>query len=139
MGLIKTYSELITLKTIEERFEYLKLTGRVCESTFGFDRYLNQALYTSDDWRSFRRQIIIRDGGWDLGVYGYPIGRYINVHHINPLSIKAIESMSDEIFDPENVICSSDLTHKAIHYGDASLLPQIPVERRPWDTCPWRR
>ena len=139
MSLIKTYSELITFKTIEERFEYLKLVGRVGESTFGYDRYLNQALYTSDEWRSFRRQVIIRDGGWDIGVYGYPIGRYINVHHINPLTIKDIELMSPVIFDLENVICVSDLTHKAIHYGDSSLLPQITVERRPWDTCPWRQ
>ena len=139
MSLFKTYSELITFKTIEERFEYLKLVGRVGESTFGYDRYLNQALYTSDEWRSFRRQVIIRDGGWDIGVYGYPIGRYINVHHINPLTIKDIELMSSVIFDLENVICVSDLTHKAIHYGDSSLLPQIPVERRPWDTCPWRQ
>ena len=138
MSKIRTYSELIKLPTLEERFEYLKIPGRIGETTFGFDRYLNQALYTSGEWRSFRKKVIIRDEGWDMGLYGYPIGRYITVHHLTPLTIKDVETMSAAVFDFDNVVCVSDLTHKAIHYGDSSLLPQIPIERRPWDTCPWR-
>ena len=134
----RNYTELSRLKTIEERFEYLKLSGRVGEDTFGFDRYINQMFYKSKRWRKARDLVIIRDNGCDLGVEGFEINDKILVHHMNPITLEDIEEERDWIFDPEYLICSSDRTHKAIHYGDERLLPQLPKERRPGDTCPWR-
>ena len=136
--IIRRYTELKRLGTFKERFEYLKLKGIVGESTFGFDRYLNQLLYTSDRWRRLRNQIIIRDNGCDLGVEGYDLHHRIIVHHMNPLSIEDIKDVSDDIFDPEYLICVSHQTHNAIHYGDERLLPVGPIERRPGDTCLWK-
>lgn len=134
----RTYTELSRLKTLKERFEYLKLSGRVGESTFGFDRYLNQMLYTSKRWRKVRDIVIIRDNGCDLGVEGYEINDKIIIHHMNPITVEDIEEERDWIFDPEYLVSTSDMTHKAIHYGDENLLPKLPIERRPGDTCPWR-
>ena len=136
--MLRTYKDLRCLDTILDRFEYLKLGGQVGESTFGFDRYLNQAFYRSREWQEARRTVILRDGGCDLGIEGYEIGKGLVVHHMNPITIDDILSRRDEIFDPEFLICVSDRTHKAIHYGDAELLPKDPVERKPGDTCPWR-
>lgn len=136
---IRTYTELSRLKTFKERYEYLKLSGRVGETTFGSDRYLNQMLYTSDRWRKARDKVIIRDNGCDLGVEGYEIYDKITVHHINPITIEDIEENRDWIYDPEFLVSTSSITHKAIHYGDENLLPQTPIERRPGDTCPWRK
>lgn len=136
----RTYSELITLPTFEERFKYLQLNGAVGRDTFGFDRYLNQYIYQrSQRWKSVRDKIIVRDNGCDLGVEGYSIyGRTI-IHHMNPISVEDILSDRDWIFDPEFLICVSHRTHNAIHYGDESLLPQTLIERTKNDTCPWRR
>ena len=136
---IKTYSELILLPTFEERFEYLRLNGAVGKDTFGYDRYLNQAFYTSYEWKKIRDQIIIRDNGCDLGIPGREIGRRIYIHHINPLRKDDIVSHSEYLRNPEFLICTSFKTHNAIHYGDINLLPRDPVERKPNDTCPWRR
>lgn len=136
--MIRRYSELIRLPTFEERFEYLKLCGNVGESTFGFDRYLNQALYTSQKWRTTRDEVLIRDNACDMGLEDWPINGKIIVHHMNPLTLEDIENMADEIFDPEYLVCVSHNTHQAIHYGDASLLPKLPIERKPGDTCPWK-
>lgn len=137
-----TYTELSSLPTFEERFEYLRLDGQVGESTFGFDRYLNQKLYHDDrDWKAARRQVIIRDNGCDLGCEDRPIpnGARIIVHHINPITADDIKNRSPKLFDPENLICTMDSTHNAIHYGDESLLiPTEPTVRSPHDTCPWR-
>lgn len=135
---LRTYRELIQIPTFEERFEYLKLAGFVGESTFGFERYLNQMLYTSSKWRSLRNKIIVRDNGCDLGVEGYEISGKIIVHHINPMSVDDIKDVSDAIFDPDCLICVSQMTHNAIHYGDANLLQKPIVERRPGDTCLWK-
>ena len=135
---MRNYRELSRLKTFDERFEYLKIGGLVGESTFGFERYLNQTLYNSSKWRRLRNQIIIRDNGCDLGVEGYEIQGIIIVHHMNPISVDELKDFSDDIFNPEYLICVSLTTHNAIHYGDKSLIPQEPVERRPGDTCPWR-
>ena len=134
----RTYSELMRIDNFDDRFEYLKLSGVIGESTFGFERYLNQRFYGTQEWRSFRREIIIRDNGNDLGFEGKPIFGKIEIHHINPITITDIRERSSNLFDPENVICTSSLTHKAIHYGDISLLPRELVERRPNDTCPWK-
>lgn len=135
---MKRYSELIRIPDYEGRFNYLKLHGNVGENTFGFDRYLNQQLYTSQKWRKTRNEVILRDEGCDMGIADWPINGRIIVHHINPLTLEALEEMGDDIFDPENLICVSHMTHEALHYGDASLLPRLPIERRPGDTCPWR-
>lgn len=135
---IRRYSELKRLNSFKDRFEYLKLKGNVGEATFGFDRYLNQLLYTSDKWRRLRNQIIIRDNGCDLGIEGYDLHEVIIVHHMNPITIEDIKNVSDDIFNPEYLICTSHRTHNAIHYGDEKLLTQLPVERQPGDTCLWK-
>lgn len=136
---IKTYSKLIQLSTFEERYEYLRLGGTVGVKTFGYDRYLNQALYNSPEWKRFRREIIIRDNGCDLAFNGYEIHGLILIHHINPITIEDIVNRAYKVFDPENVISTSHNTHNAIHYGDSSLLRSIPVERSEYDTCPWKK
>ena len=136
---IRTYSELITLPTFLERYRYLKLDGVVGKETFGYDRYLNQLFYNSPEWKSIRRQVILRDCGCDLGVPGFEIHGQIIIHHMNPISQEDIIRRSDFLLDPEYLICTVDNTHKAIHYGDESLLPLLPVERTRFDTCPWKR
>lgn len=136
---IRTYSELIKLQTFEERFRYLKLNGRVAEETFGFDRYLNQQFYKSDEWLYLRDQIIIRDNGCDLAIEDREIYKRIIVHHMNPLTKADIINRSDFLLNPEYLICTIKRTHDAIHYGDESILYDIPKERTKNDTCPWRR
>lgn len=136
----RTYSELITLPTFEERYRYLKLGGKVGEETFGFDRYLNQVFYSSLEWKTFRRDIIVRDMGCDLGIEDRVIGGNIFIHHINAIALADIHRRNlGVLLNPENVICTSFNTHNAIHYGDESLLTLAPIARRPNDTCPWRR
>ena len=134
---IRTYSELITIPTFEERFEYLKLNGSVGLETFGHDRYLNQILYNSPEWRRFRPEIIVRDNGCDLACEGYEIFGKILIHHINPITAKDILNRNPKVFDPENVITTVHNTHNAIHYGDENLLITAPIERSRNDTCPW--
>lgn len=136
---IKTYSELIRIPTFIERYRYLKIGGSVGEETFGYDRYLNQILYRSPEWRRFRRDIIIRDNGCDLACEGYEITGKILIHHIEPITVRDIELRDSKIFDPENVISLTLNTHNAIHYGDESLLITEPLVRTPYDTCPWKR
>lgn len=136
---IRTYSELIKLETFEERYEYLKLGGRVGEDTFGFDRYLNQIFYKSDEWKSVRNYVITRDQGCDLGIPDREIrGNKILVHHMNPITKEDILNRSDILLNPEYLITTVKNTHDAIHYGDSELLYQGPVERTKNDTCPWR-
>ena len=135
---IKTYSELITIPTFEERFEYLKLDGQVGVETFGFNRYLNQAFYKSDEWLSIRDYVITRDNGCDLGMEGYEIYGRILIHHINPITKDDIIQRSRNLLDPENLITTVKRTHDAIHYGDSNLLMRATIERRKNDTCPWR-
>jgi hypothetical protein len=134
----KSYSELILLPTFLERYRYLKLGGIVGESSFGFDRYLNQVLYKSREWKSVRDRVIIRDNGNDLGVADYPIGKIIVVHHMNPITMDDIVEANPIIFDEEHLISVSLNTHNAIHFGDENLLPKLPVERKAGDTCPWK-
>ena len=135
---IKSYSELITLPTFEERFEYLRLNGTVGSETFGHDRYLNQTLYRSPEWKRFRHKIIIRDNGCDLACEGYEIYEKVLIHHINPITVKDILERNSMVFDPENVVCTILNTHNAIHYGDDSLIIKAPIKRSKNDTCPWR-
>lgn len=133
----KSYTELIAFSTFEERFEYLKLRGAVGQSTFGFDRYLNQLLYTSKEWRRVRQGIIIRDDCCDLGIGDRGIYSKLIIHHINPITVEDIERFHSRIFDPDNLVCTTHDTHNAIHYGDASLLLQLPKERKKGDTLLW--
>lgn len=134
---IRTYDELCTFETFEERFEYAKLNGIVSEITFGQDRYLNQLLYHSNFWKEIKREVIIRDNGFDLGLVGYPIKGKILVHHLNPITVEMIEKRDPMVFDPNFLISVSLLTHNAIHYGNETLIKD-PIERLPNDTCPWK-
>lgn len=136
--IIKTYSELITIPTFLERYKYLKIGGQVGVATFGHDRYLNQILYSSGEWKCFRRDIILRDNGCDLGCSEFEIYELALIHHINPITVEDVLNRDPKIFDPENVITTSRNTHNAIHYGDENLLPIGPIERCPNDTCPWK-
>lgn len=139
MTSIKTYSELITLPTFEERFRYLQLNGRVGEDTFGFDRYLNQNFYRSAEWKRIRDQVIVRDNGCDLGIEDRVIHGRILIHHMNPISEKDILRATNILMNPEYLICVTHNTHNAIHYGDEELLTKGPIIRTPNDTCPWKR
>ena len=136
---IKTYSELIAIPTFLERYRYLKIGGRIGEETFGYDRYLNQTLYRSPEWKRFRRDMILRDNGLDLACDGYEIYEKILVHHIDPITPRDVIRRDPKIFDPENVVCVSLNTHNAIHYGDESLLMLDPIVRTKNDTCPWKQ
>lgn len=135
----KSYSELILLPTLEERLDYLRLNGHIGEQTFGVDRYLNQMIYSSSQWKSFRRQIIIRDAGCDLALPDWEIHGNIYIHHINPLTVDDVLNDSPLIYDPDNAVCCSYDMHYAIHYGKKEDINRfIPVERKPNDTCPWK-
>lgn len=135
---IRTYSELITLPTFEERFQYLSLDGVVGKETFGFDRWLNQKFYKYPEWLSARDYVISRDNGCDLGIPGREIYGRIIVHHMNPISKEDILDRSDFLLNPEYLISTVSNTHNAIHYGDESLLVTAPIERSRNDTCPWK-
>lgn len=137
---IRTYSELIQLPTFIARYRYLRLGGKVGDETFGFERYLNQKFYKYDpDWKAARRAVIIRDNGCDLGIDGRDIvDAPVIVHHMNPLTEYDIIHRTKYLLDPEYLISTIDNTHKAIHYGDESLLITEPIIRRKNDTCPWR-
>lgn len=136
---IRTYSELILLPTFEERYQYLRLAGKVGQETFGFDRYLNQMFYKDPEWLATRDYVIIRDNGCDLAIPGREIHSKILVHHMNPITKDDILKRSKFLLDPEYLICTIKNTHDAIHYGDENLLFKDPIERSKNDTCPWRR
>lgn len=136
---IRCYSELKTLLTFEERYEYLRLNGRVGKDTFGFDRVFNQMFYKSAEWKSVRDKVIIRDNGCDLGIEGHEIYGPIIIHHMNPISLDDIQNVSEFLMNPEYLISTIHSTHNAIHYGNDDLLIKAPIERRKNDTCPWRQ
>lgn len=139
--MIRSYTELISLPSFEERFEYLKLSGQVGQETFGYDRWLNQEFYKWSEWKTIRRKAILRDMGCDLACADHeiPDGVLIFVHHMNPITVDDIKERNPIVLDLENLITTIDSTHKAIHYGDESLLMlSKPIERVPFDTCPWR-
>lgn len=136
---IKRYSELILLPTFEERYKYLQLNGVIGDETFGFDRYINQMFYRSQEWKQVRDYVIVRDNGCDLGIEGHEIRGKILIHHMNPIGIKDIQQVNKFLLDPEYLITTMLSTHNAIHYGDESLLVTDPIERSKNDTCPWKR
>lgn len=134
---VRTYTELLSIPTFEERFKYLKLDGHVGEETFGFDRYLNQVFYHSYEWKQVRNAVIVRDMGYDLGSEDRPIFGKILVHHMNPITLKDISVRSEYLLNPDYLISTCKRTHDAIHFGDETILYENPIERRPGDTCPW--
>lgn len=134
---IRSYSELRSIETLEDRFKYLALRGSVGQATFGFDRYINQQFYVSKQWRDVRNQVIVRDNGCDLGVEGYDIHERITIHHLNPMTPDNIIQGDMSILDPEFLITTTLPTHNAIHYGDERQLPRSFSERRPGDTKLW--
>lgn len=137
MSTIRTYDELRRLETFEERFKYLSLSGRVGESTFAFDRWLNQVFYTSKLWREIRSAVILRDEGLDLGVEGYPVHARGVVHHMNPMSIEDVKAKDPAILNPDFLVFTSHTTHNAIHYGDQRQVPRQLVVRKQNDTKLW--
>ena len=134
---IRSYSDLLQLATLEQRFKYLALRGGVGDSTFGFDRYINQQFYRSRQWRQVREHVIVRDLGCDLGVDGYQIHNRLIIHHMNPMQVGDIADGDPDILDPEFLITTTHQTHNAIHYGDERLLPKLIVVRRRGDTKLW--
>lgn len=134
---VKTYKEMSRLETFEERFDYLKLNGSVGSDTFGFDRWLNQKFYRSKEWKRTRDQVIIRDNGCDLGIPGREIQGKIIIHHVNPITVEDICDITEYLMNPDYLVCTSQNTHNAIHYGDVNLLPKDPVTRKPGDTKLW--
>jgi len=136
---IKCYSELVLLPTFKERYEYLRMKGVVGEETFGFDRYMNQFFYRSPEWKRIRDFVIMRDNGCDLGIPGRGIFGKVMIHHMNPICPDDIRRRTDILLNPEYLVATTHNTHLAIHYGDDSILLQDPIERKPGDTCPWKR
>lgn len=133
----RSYRELARIEGFVERFRYLSLGGQVGASTFGFDRYINQGFYRSREWKNLRDEVIVRDNGCDLGVEGFEIHSRILVHHMNPIDVDDIISSSNSLINPDNLITTTHRTHNAIHYGDESLLPRLPVPRERGDTGLW--
>lgn len=138
-GSLRTYSELITLPTFEERYRYLRLKGSIGEETFGYDRYLNQKFYRSAEWKRIRDFVIVRDNGCDLGIEDRPINSRILIHHMNPITLNDIRYATEALMNPEYLISVTHVTHNAIHYGNEDLLVKGPIVRMPNDTCPWKR
>lgn len=136
---IRKYSELIALQTFEERYNYLKLGGEVGKETFGYDRVFNQMFYKSMEWKDIRRYVIRRDNGCDLGIPDHPIVGRIIIHHMNPISLSDIQKVTEYLLNPEYLISTIHTTHNAIHYGDESQILSGPIERKPNDTCPWKK
>lgn len=139
MTTTRSYSEMLTLRTFEERFEYLSIKAHIGESTFGFERFMNQTFYRSREWRELRHEIIARDEACDLAMAGFDIRERAIIHHIIPMTVEDLEEGNPMCVDPENLITTTHNTHNAIHWGDKSLLRLPPVERRPGDTTLWSR
>lgn len=139
--MIRTYTELMQIPEFIDRYRYLKIGGTIGHETFGRERWLNQRFYTSNEWRNFRREIMVRDLGYDLAHPDRPFGRdeKVYIHHLNPIIVTDVRDMTEMLMDPENAICTSFTTHQAIHFGDESLLGlEEPIIRSVYDTCPWR-
>ena len=135
----RNYNELIQLSSFEDRYRYLRLDGKIGVDTFGFDRVFNQKFYHSKEWKKVRDQVIVRDNGCDLGIRDRPIAGRIYIHHMNPITMDDIKDTSEYLLNPNYLICTSLITHEAIHYGNEHLLPAEPKERSRNDTCPWKK
>ena len=137
--MIRTYSELIALPTFEERFAYCDLAGKVGDETFGNSRWINQVFYQSDEWRRFRREVIIRDRGCEFALDGFEVVRFGTIHHLNPITKEDIINRRSCVFDLNNVVLVAQDTHKFLHYGHGPVLRKTVIVRRPNDTCPWKQ
>ena len=137
MTKVRTYSELCRLETFEERYHYLRLQDVVGKATFGFDRLINQRFYHSSEWKKLRSFVISRDNGCDLGILGYDIYTGLIIHHMNPIALDDIIHGGEFLLNPEFLITTTLQTHNAIHYGDETLLPRGPIERKRGDTTLW--
>lgn len=135
--MMRTYDELSRLDSLDDRFDYLALSAEVGSSTFGFDRWVNQQFYHSKEWRTVRNFVIVRDGGCDMGLFDFPVRGAPQIHHMNPLTLEDIEYATENLLDPEYLICVSHRTHNAIHYGDRTHLPRGPIVRTAGDTRLW--
>lgn len=136
---IRTYDELIALPTYEERYKYLRLYGQVGVETFGFDRIFYELFLRGPEWRKLRNDIFIRDNGCDLAVFGHEIHDRYFIHHMNPVSIEDIRDATDFLMNPNFLITVAFSTHNAIHYGKGNRFELEHAERRPNDTCPWKK
>lgn len=137
---MQTYTDLIKLKTFEDRFNYLKLGWAVGEDTFGSYRYAYQQFLRSREWRNFRNKVINRDNGCDLGVLGYDIPDYRQavIHHIVPITLTDLQNHSSALFNLDNVITTTYITHNAIHYGTLETTGKVELAvRSPNDTALW--
>lgn len=139
MKRIKTYSELCSLKTYEERLKYVMEYGNVGSETFGNLRHINQQFYKTEAWQRARRKVIERDNGCDLGIPDLEIMGFIYVHHLNPITLDDILYSTPYALDPNYLICTSLTTHNALHYSKKITVPIYPLERFPNDMCPWKR
>lgn len=135
--MIRTYNEAIQISNFVDRFHYLQLFGQVGIDTFGYDRYLNQMFYHDSDWKKVRNEAIIRDGGCDLADQNRPILRGLIVHHINPIDRDDVINRDPKLFDLNNLICVSPITHRAIHYGSDKALIGASKARCAGDTKLW--
>lgn len=135
---IKTYQEMLTYKTFEERLKYLSCLSNIGETTFGIERYLNQIFYKSKEWKKIRNEIILRDEACDMAMSGYDIYDHIIIHHINPITIYDIEQHTDFLINPKYLVCVSYNTHNIIHFGNTkSLAANSIITRKPNDTKLW--
>lgn len=138
-SMIRRYSDLVRIPTFEERIQYLRLYGVVGAETFGMERMFNQRFYKSQEWRNLRNHIILRDKGCDMALKGYEIEvDPIYIHHMNPITLDDIETLNENLLDPEFLVCVSLSTHNFIHYGSRDIIA-LSSERKPNDTCPWRK
>lgn len=133
----KSYREMMSFKTFEERLDYLRLNSKVGETTFGFNRYINQNFYNSSLWKSVRAKVILRDDGCDLNCSDRPIPHRLQVHHINPITLEDFECDSGKLYDLDNLVVVSYDTHMAIHYGSIVVAPPFVLDRSPGDTKLW--
>lgn len=133
-----TYRGLVAISGFLERFEYVKRSSAsVGDVTFGGHRYINQRFYSSNEWRTVRRHVIIRDNGFDLAHPDHPIDGRIIIHHLIPITLYDFENSTDLLLNPDNLVCVSHETHEAIHYGSSESIFKGLVERKKNDQCPW--
>lgn len=126
----RSYSEMLRYPDFNDRLKYLSLWGEKHVSPRSVSNYF----YKSRLWLQTRQIILTRDLGLDLGHLWTYINGPATIHHINPITEEDIEEDRPCLYDPENLITTSDLTHKFIHYKKPE---EPPAERRPNDTKLW--
>lgn len=128
---MKSYKEALKFDSFNERLEYLKLLDNNATSP----RHMSEEFYKSYAWRTVRKQVISRDMGFDLGIFGVYIDGPMFVHHINPICEDDILYGTKKLLDPNNLITVSLETHNKIHYNQQESTEW--VERKPGDTKLW--